>query len=243
MLSKNNVFIISIEGNIGSGKSTFLESLKQNKKYIYVREPVDEWETIVDGNGKTMLEKFYADQEKYSFSFQIMAFISRLGLLKRTIEKAIIDRKNPTEPIYIITERSLYTDKYVFCNMLFDNGKIEDVNYLIYLKWFEEFTQDYPLHKIIYIKTDPEICHERIAKRARQGETVIPLEYLKECDKYHETMLEIIKNTDVTIYTIDGNKKPEELYTNKILCNFIEDTPIEKTVFNWRNCVGGCIGY
>lgn len=56
-------------------------------------------------------------------------------------------------------------------------------------------------------------------------------------------MLEIIKNTDVTIYTIDGNKKPEDLYTNEILCNFIEDTPIEKTVFNWRNCVRGCIGY
>jgi deoxyadenosine/deoxycytidine kinase len=226
MLSNNNVFIISIEGNIGSGKSTFLESLKKNEKYVYVREPVDEWETVIDGNGKTILEKFYEDQEKYSFSFQIMAFISRLVLLKRTIEKSITERKNLSEPIYIITERSLYTDKYVFCNMLFDSGKIEDVNYVIYQKWFEEFTKDYPLNKIIYIKTDPEICHERIAKRARKGESVIPLEYIKECDKYHETMLEIIKNTDVTMCTIDGNINIEtnETQNDILLCtvNFIE---------------------
>jgi len=112
--------------------------------------------------------------------------------------------------------------------MLFDSGKIEDVNYLIYRKWFDEFNKNYPLDKIIYIKTDPEICHERIAKRARQGESVIPLEYLKECDKYHESMFEIIKNTDINVYTIDGNKNIEE--TNEkhynellsIIYNFVE---------------------
>ena len=32
-----------------------------------------------------------------------------------------------------ITERSLFTDKYIFAKMLYDQGKIEDVNYQIYL--------------------------------------------------------------------------------------------------------------
>ena len=36
-----------------------------------------------------------------------------------------------------ITERSLLTDKYVFAKMLFDQHKIEDVNYQIYLKMFQ----------------------------------------------------------------------------------------------------------
>ena len=82
--------IISIEGNIGSGKSTLLENLKQefkhNKNIIFLREPVDEWESIRDSKGTSMIEKFYADQDKYSFSFQMMAYISRLALLKKAVE-------------------------------------------------------------------------------------------------------------------------------------------------------------
>ncbi len=84
--------IITIEGNIGSGKSTLLEFLRNelmidNKKVIFMKEPVDEWEYIKDANGKTMLQKFYENQEKYSFPFQMMAYISRLKLLKETVEK------------------------------------------------------------------------------------------------------------------------------------------------------------
>ena len=84
--------IITIEGNIGSGKSTLLEFLRNelildNKKVIFMKEPVDEWEHIKDSNGTTMLQKFYENQEKYSFPFQMMAYISRLKLLKETVEK------------------------------------------------------------------------------------------------------------------------------------------------------------
>ena len=83
--------IISIEGNIGSGKSTLVSLLKdtfENTKsnpydVIFLQEPVDEWENIKDSAGNTMLEKFYQDQEKYSFPFQMMAYISRLALLKK----------------------------------------------------------------------------------------------------------------------------------------------------------------
>ena len=37
----------------------------------------------------------------------------------------------------IITERSLHTDRMVFAKMLYESGLIEDVNYQIYLKWFD----------------------------------------------------------------------------------------------------------
>jgi len=86
-MSKTNNIIISIEGNIGSGKSTLLEELIKiykvtpSKKIVFLKEPVDEWEKIKDENGLTMLTKFYSDQEKYSFPFQMMAYISRLELL------------------------------------------------------------------------------------------------------------------------------------------------------------------
>jgi deoxyadenosine/deoxycytidine kinase len=127
-MSQPTVQIISIEGNIGSGKSTLLAHLKETcPNVVFVKEPVDEWEKIRDENGVSMLEKFYADQTKYSFSFQMMAYISRLKILRDTI------RNNGDRPLTIITERSLNTDKMVFAKMLYDQGKIEDVKYQIYL--------------------------------------------------------------------------------------------------------------
>jgi deoxyguanosine kinase len=201
-----NYKIVSIEGNIGSGKSTLLENLRnyynENSCVIFLREPVDDWEKIKDKEGNTMLKKFYADQEKYSFAFQMMAYISRLKIL-RDIVKKIKDDKSKN--YIIITERSLYTDKYVFAKMLHDQGKIEDVCYQIYLNWFDEFAKDFPIDYSVYVNTDPQICYNRIHKRAREGEEVIPLAYLQECHNYHEEFLEGDRCIKTNKLILDGN--------------------------------------
>jgi deoxyadenosine/deoxycytidine kinase len=199
--------IISVEGNIGSGKSTLLENLREkynnNTNVIFLKEPVDEWETIKDKNGITMLEKFYSDQKRYSFSFQMLAFISRLVLLKKTI------KENPN--VIIISERSLITDKMVFAKMLYDSNNIEDVEYQIYLKWFDCFCNDYPINKIIYIKSSPDTCNNRINERGRLGESKIPLSYLKSCNDYHDDMIySLIEQNNVTILELDGNVNIKE---------------------------------
>ena len=70
--------IISIEGNIGSGKSTFIKKLEEHwnssqrldEKIFFLSEPVDEWLTIKDENDEHILSKFYNDQEKYSLHFK-----------------------------------------------------------------------------------------------------------------------------------------------------------------------------
>ena len=201
--------IVSIEGNIGSGKSTLLSNLREyyanNSNVVFLKEPVDEWEKIKDENGETILKKFYADQEKYSFPFQMMAYVSRLKVLRDTLKTI----KNDTHDknIIIITERSLYTDKMVFAKMLYDSKKIEHVNYQIYLNWFDTFSDEFPVHKVVYVKTAPEKCHERIVKRSREGEDNIPLSYLKSCSFYHDNMLDKNLTTCVceTQLVLDGN--------------------------------------
>jgi deoxyadenosine/deoxycytidine kinase len=198
--------IISIEGNIGSGKSTLLANLKKyyenNPNVVFLKEPVDEWEKIKDENGVTILEKFYEDQNKYSFAFQMMAYVSRLKVLRDALKEHETDKK-----IILITERSLYTDKMVFAKMLFDTGKMEYVNYQIYLNWFDTFSEEFPVHKVIYVKTEPEKCFERISIRARDGESNIPLEYLESCHAYHNKMLdkELVSCVCDTQLVLDGN--------------------------------------
>ena len=219
MALNEHITIVSIEGNIGSGKSTLLETLKsifkENSNVLFLREPVDEWEKIKDKDGNTMLQKFYANQDVYSFAFQMMAYISRLTILRETVRDimnkvSLNQDKNDTidkkDRYIIITERSLYTDKFVFAKMLYDQGKIEDVMYQIYLNWFDEFAKDFPVNDVIYVNTDPTNCYERIHKRARVGEEVIPLAYLSACHDYHNAFLDESTGIKATQLVLNGNQ-------------------------------------
>lgn len=188
--------VLSIEGNIGSGKSTLLARMKKKYKglnVVYVDEPVETWQNIKDDK-ENILEKFYRDTKKYAFSFQMLAYISRLSMLKKCI------KKNPNS--VIITERSILTDRNVFAKMLHDDKMIEDIEYQIYLKWFDEFAEDVHVDGIIYVNTEPRICDKRIKIRKRSGED-IPFDYLSRCHSYHDKWL---KNIDLPIYVLEGNK-------------------------------------
>jgi deoxyadenosine/deoxycytidine kinase len=207
------VKIIVIQGNIGSGKSTFVENLKHkygtNPEMCFLQEPVSEWLTIKDENGINILEKYYNDQHKYSFMFQMMAYISRLSILKKAIDS--------NKYKYIITERCLNTDRKVFCKMLYDDKFIEKIGYEIYNKWFDEFNNFENIEYFhIYIRTNPITSKLRVDKRARKEET-IPLEYLEKCHKYHDEWLYKLETTDLNIILIDGDidiiKCPEILDT------------------------------
>ena len=198
--------VISIDGNIGSSKSTLLGFLRTEfpNEYVYVDEPLNKWDQFKDSSGQTILQKFYGDQHKYAFSFQTMALLSRLIAIRDAIAA------NPGK--IIVSERSLYTDKLVFAKMLFEGGIIEDVNYQIYLSWFDAFISQCEIDAIVYIKTDAKVCRERISKRLREGEECIPLEYLENCEKYHDSMVsELGKPTLSLNGNIDLKDKPELL--------------------------------
>ena len=179
--------IISVEGNIGAGKSTLVEKLR--KQYgsrddvIFIQEPVDVWSTITQG-GKTMLELFYENKKKYSFAFQILAYSTRLKILEETIESA--KTKNVK---LIVMERSLDADRNIFAKMLYDDGMMEECMYQIYLKMSNEGLQKYMADGILWMHADPETCSDRIKKRGRDGEESISIDYLRACDTYHREWL------------------------------------------------------
>ena len=194
--------IVTIEGNIGSGKSTIINYLKNldNKNIVFVDEPVNEWLNI-KSNGKNALELFYEDQDKNSFWFQILAYITRLRNLLETI------KTNPNK--IIITERSIYTDKYVFAQMLFDSGKINDIEFKTYNYWFDTFENDTKIDVILYVNTQPEECMNRIKTRNRSEENGVELEYLIGCHNKHIEWLKNEKNSKI-IY-INGHQDKENM--------------------------------
>jgi deoxyadenosine/deoxycytidine kinase len=203
-INMSSPILVSLEGNIGAGKSTILEKLaermepsasieegllQKHRPWIFLREPVHIWNTICDSSGQTILSKFYADPTKYAFAFQIMAYTTRLHELRRLL------RENP-DCRGIICERSLDADKHIFAKMLHDNGTMDDVMYQIYDRYFAEYDADYKTNAVIYVDADADVCYHRIKERSREGEEGIPLDYLEKCREYHETWLRRNKDQD-----------------------------------------------
>jgi len=177
--------IITIEGNIGSGKSTLLHHFQEknkDKNYVFVKEPVDLWENVQDENGKTILENFYKDSTKYSFAFQIMAFTTRMSVLKKAI------KNNPNAEV-IICERSIEADRNVFAQMLYDDKLMSKMEHKIYTDLAKEYIDDHPLAGVVYFYTTSDKCQERIKIRSRTGESNIEDSYLSKCEKYHNDWL------------------------------------------------------
>ena len=195
--------IISIDGNIGSGKSTLIELLKCHYKgdVVVLEEPVNIWNNIVDDkSNEDIITKFYKNKMKYAFSFQILALISRIKMIKKIVSE------NPN--IVIIVERSIMTDRYVFCKMLYDEGYINDIEYKVYLSIFDEFINDMPISGVIYLYADSKTCYRRILSRDRKGEDV-DIEYLKKCESYHNKWLKSSKNMFIKLNGEDNiYKKP-----------------------------------
>ena len=182
-------YIVSIEGNIGSGKTTLIQRLEERygslwgfneKKFVFLREPLDVWNSIKD-NDENILQKYYKEPEKYAMSFQIMAYIT----FHQRLNDAIKDNDENT---VIVCERSMESSSAIFAKMLRDSGKIDDVNYQILIMFYEKM-ELIPVDAIIYLDTDVKTNIERIKKRARSGEENITLDYLENCREKHEDWL------------------------------------------------------
>tara|TARA_B100001094_G_C18141977_1_gene778423 strand:- start:238 stop:885 length:648 start_codon:yes stop_codon:yes gene_type:complete len=206
--------MISIEGNIGSGKSTLINKLLENKedleytlkrKVVLIQEPVNSWKQIVDTeSGKDIIELFYSDQKKYAFSLQILAYITRL--------RSVLESRKENPEAILICERCVYSDQKIFAKMLYSEGKISEIEWKIYMFWFDSFAEECKPEKVIYVNTEPNQCLERISKRNREGEDLIPLEYLKNCNRMHIDWLSEIKGEGEEVIELDGSQSPQKIY-------------------------------
>lgn len=220
--------LISIEGNIGAGKTTILKMISDmystsQDKIVFLKEPVELWYNIKDESGKTMLENFYENPKKNAFAFQIMACVTRTSIIKNAMK----ENKNCE---IVLCERSIEADSKIFAKMLYDDGLMSKMEHSIYMLLYNENIADYSVDGIIYISTNPDKCYERVQKRNREGESNIEMDYLVKCDKYHmdwllddhienEThILELDTSKDIDIL----NPKQYQLWVNKI-SSFIDD--------------------
>ena len=196
-----------IEGNIGAGKSTFLSSVGRFLDAKSVFEPCYAWQDV--GGSGNILQAFYDDGKRWAYTFQSYAFLTRV--LEQ--EKTSAQYPNSAQ----LLERSVYSDRYCFARNAYETGLMTPLEWGLYREWFEWLVQGRLAQPsgFIYLKTDPQVCFDRLTKRARAEEQSIPLTYLEFLHKRHEEWL--IHKKDVASYldkvpvlVLDGNKEFEQ---------------------------------
>lgn len=240
------ISVVSIDGSIGAGKSTLFNKLRlllshfigheifpdyslSAPKYYFLDEPVSIWATIKNTDGKGILQMFYEDKKRYSYTFQNMAYITRADILLALIESLHhITSKNFWYKVLfneyiIISERSILTDRYVFAQMLKDDGMMNQAEMQCYDKWHGILVRSVVLDKIVYVKTSVNVCMQRIHKRDRDGEKAgIDRQYLENLEKYHDAWLEH-RDKVLKLDTSDEFEDNPELMKNHLnrIINFI----------------------
>ena len=211
-----------LEGNIGTGKTTLGQKLVEKyKDSEFITEPVNDWINIKDNDDKqNILEKFYINKERWGYTFQTFAFLTKAKLIS-----------NPQEKSIRFLERSILTDKNVFAKALYESGEMSNIEFKMYLEWSEWIYKEIeekvgPHDGIIYIRCDPQISYNRVKVRSRTEENLIPIEYLEKIHKYHDDWLLnnnndcLLNNNNVIVIDVnndfENNEKELEIIINKI---------------------------
>jgi len=208
----NRPFIVSIEGNIGSGKSTMLNYFNKFSDVELIPEPVSEW---CDVNGHNLLGKMYEDPKRWSFQFQSYVQLTRLKLLKQ-----------PTTCSVKIIERSLQNNRYCFLENHRKEETLQAAELNVLYTWFNflQTNMDINLDLIVYLRTSPETAYERLKIRGRKEESGVPMEFINHLHQCYEDWLLTDKfgPLPAPVLVLDANQgmdqmlKIYEKYTNEI---------------------------
>uniref|UniRef100_A0A493TRK3 Thymidine kinase 2 n=2 Tax=Anas TaxID=8835 RepID=A0A493TRK3_ANAPP len=97
-------------------------------------------------------------------------------------------------------ERSIHSAKYIFVENLYRSGKMPEVDYVVLSEWFDwiQNNTDVSVDLIVYLQTSPEVCYERLKRRCREEEKIIPL-VRSSFDKWGYNELEKHVNANVML--------------------------------------------
>ncbi|XP_057709366.1 NADH dehydrogenase [ubiquinone] 1 alpha subcomplex subunit 10, mitochondrial [Corythoichthys intestinalis] len=194
--------IISVDGNLASGKGALAQKLADRLGMLYMPEPDtfyldkmsgDKQPLPVDFNGMCSLEKFYTDPKAAdgnSYRLQLWMYGIRLMQYSDAIEHLLTTGQG------VILERSPFSDM-VFLDAMFKQGYIrkECVEHYNEIKHIS-ICEFLPPHLVIYVDVPAEEVQKNLTQSGKAYLQNVPLAYLKSIeDCYKKTFLPQISET------------------------------------------------
>lgn len=168
---------IIILGSIGVGKTTLINQLKTCDKFKnYTIKNEDD---IIKNE---LFKKLYSKEFDEDFRFELIAFELRL--------KSFLNNNYNS-----ISERSIFDSFYVFIKMKYDQGKITEKEYNLFVEYFKLVYEKLKEQKdivFIHLSCSLETQLERIRNRNREYEN-IEEDYLTCLNSYYENIEKKLK--------------------------------------------------
>lgn len=178
--------IITIDGNIGCGKTSVLNHLHKIHKILIDLEPVENWNEF--------LNKQYLNKSDV-FNFQIKIWLDRCWIQEKS------------EKTLILIERSPYFIKNTFINTAYNQKLLTETEKNILFELHKKTDHFWSSNIYIYLRSNPENCFNRIQKRKRECEHNITLDYIKTLHDSHEKNYDDAIKNNMNIIVIDVENK------------------------------------
>jgi deoxyguanosine kinase len=173
---------VTIEGNIGAGKTTLANILS---KHYNARLVLEEFAD------NPFLPKFYENPQQYAFPVELFFMAERYKQLKDLLQ---------TKDMF----QSITVSDYLFTKcLLFAKVNLIDDEFRLYQKLFEIINPQILQPEIlIYLHTPVNRLKENIKKRNREYEQNIPSDYLFQLQ---ETYTQYIKQHNIKTLFVDAS--------------------------------------
>ncbi len=176
---------IAVAGNIGAGKTTLTTLLAKNMKWEPHFEDVDD---------NPYLNDFYEDMQRWSFNLQIYFLNSRFDQITR------IRQSGKT----IIQDRTIYEDAHIFAPNLHSMGLMTTRDFNNYQQLFSLMSKFVsPPDLLIYLRGSVPTLVNQIAKRGRDYENSIRIDYLKRLNERYEAWISTYELGKLLVIDID----------------------------------------
>ena len=166
-MASQKIFI-AVAGNIGNGKTTLTQMLSEHFKWEAHFESVSDNPYLAD---------FYVDMKRWSFPLQIYFMTHRVKGHQQITEGQFS----------AIQDRTIYEDANIFARNLFEQGLMEERDYLNYLEVYRVVTGTLQAPDLmIYLRKSLPRLKEQIKKRGRDYEQDMPADYLSNLNRYYD---------------------------------------------------------
>ena len=192
----DNDLHIAIAGNIGSGKTTLAGLLAKHLGYR------PEYEDPTDN---AYIADFYTDMQRWAFNLQVF-------FLTRRLQQTVAIQRSGEK---VIQDRTLYEDAEIFAPNLLAMGLMSQRDYDTYRLLYETVVPlVQPPALVLYLRANIATLVDQIAKRNREYEDSIRIDYLKRLNERYEAWFEAYTlgpKLDVDVDDLNFRDRPEHL--------------------------------
>jgi deoxyadenosine/deoxycytidine kinase len=163
---------IAVAGNMGAGKSSLVEWLRQQFDMLPFFEPNEQNPYLAD---------FYGDMKRWSLNSQLFFLIRRFRIHRE------MERRAELDPRPVVQDRTIYEDAEVFAAHLHRAGNIGERDWGMYQDFYRTLSAEIRKPDLmIYLRCPLKALVKRIKQRGREFEKAIPRKYLASLESLYE---------------------------------------------------------